>query len=48
MLAINSWSFVSEIWAAGVDLGQVLGRYGASARSARARRGYARVMDDTP
>jgi integrase/recombinase XerD len=27
---------------------QMLLRYGASARSARARRGYDRIMDDTP
>jgi hypothetical protein len=27
---------------------QMLRRYGASARSARARRSYARVMDETP
>ena len=27
---------------------QLLRRYGASARSARARRTYARIMDDSP
>jgi hypothetical protein len=31
-----------------MDLPQMLTRYAASARGARARRSYDRIMDDTP